>query len=271
MPESASETLGLAAVVADTALKAARNDPNLAQSGRNLSKAVLTATEAINNVLLPLAAFNYGIAKAKEYFEHRFNDDLNEKLRTRAPHEVVSPLPSIAGPALQGLAFSHEETQLKELYLNLLASAMSGSSSKRVHPAFVEVIKQLSPDEAILLQRLSTLGSARSAPFRQVVKDGSYYTSTDIEAQWAEFCLSSAVSEEMAETYRHNLIRLGVLAKDSWTESTLHPAGHHRYGEYNATVEVAVTETLSVTPFGWQLMEVCIEASAVSPVDIGDG
>lgn len=259
MPDSTNESLGLAAVVADKALKAASNDPNLVQSGRNLARAVLTATEAINNVLLPLAAANYGIEKAKEYFQGRFNGELSEKLRRIAPHEVVSPKPSVTGPALQALAFCHEETQLKELYLNLLASAMCSTLATRVHPAFVEVIRQISPDEAVLLQKLSALEPAHGAPFKQVVKEGAYYN--DIEQQWAEFCTKSAVSEEMAETYRNNLIRLGLLSKDSWTESSFHPAGHHRYGDYEAAVEITVTETLSVTAFGWQLMEICLGPS----------
>jgi hypothetical protein len=67
---------------------------------------------------------------------------------------LVEPKASIAGPALQGLAFTHEEPNLKEMYLSLLATAMDGRVADDAHPAFVEIIKQLNSEEARLLREL---------------------------------------------------------------------------------------------------------------------
>jgi hypothetical protein len=53
---------------------------------------------------------------------------------------------------MQGLAFSYEEPDLKELYLSLLASAMDGRVSADAHPGFVEIIRQLTSEEARLLR-----------------------------------------------------------------------------------------------------------------------
>jgi hypothetical protein len=53
---------------------------------------------------------------------------------------------------LQGLAFSHEEDDLKRLYLNLLATAMDSRAAATAHPSFVEIIKQLTGEEAALLR-----------------------------------------------------------------------------------------------------------------------
>src|SRR5690606_29157112 len=89
-------------------------------------------------------------------FAERFTADLSEKTRTIPLESVVEPKASVAGPALQGLAFTHEEPVLKDLYLNLLASAMDGRTSSHVHPSFVEIIKQLDGAEAKLLK--SALG-----------------------------------------------------------------------------------------------------------------
>ena len=44
--------------------------------------------------------------------------------------------------------------ELRNMYANLLASSMNKTVKNHVHPSFVEIIKQLSPDEAKILQRI---------------------------------------------------------------------------------------------------------------------
>ena len=132
-------------------IKLAGDDPAVKQSGRELGKSALTLTKAINNVLLPLAALNYGIDKARAYFADNFTDDLAEKAARITTENLVEPKPSIAGPALQGLAFVHEEAELRERFLELLAAAMDKSRSDLVHPSFVEILRQIDAREAQLL------------------------------------------------------------------------------------------------------------------------
>jgi hypothetical protein len=100
------------------------------------------------------------------YFKTRFQSDLEEKLAGVPQDEVIEPKPSLAGPILQGLAFSHDEHMLKEMYLRLLASAMNKTEAANAHPAFAEVIKQLSAEEADLLCR--TLTGLNPKPIVQV-------------------------------------------------------------------------------------------------------
>lgn len=142
------DTVGIASEV----IKIASKDANARAAGHELGKSALTVTRAINTALLPIAALNYGIEKARNYFERHFASDLSAKANTIPPEQVVEPKASIAGPALQGLAFSHDEFDLKELYLNLLAASMDGRISNQVHPAFVPVIQQLTSYEARLLR-----------------------------------------------------------------------------------------------------------------------
>lgn len=133
-------------------MKAARDDPNVQVAGSELGKTALTITKTINNALLPLAAINFAFDKAREYFAERFQCDLGDKAAGIPPDKVVEPKASVAGPALQGLAFSHEEPDLKDMYLNLLTSAMDGRVADRTHPAFVEIIRQPNSEEAKLLR-----------------------------------------------------------------------------------------------------------------------
>jgi hypothetical protein len=157
-------------------IKAAGENPDTKQAGRELGKATLTLAKAINLALLPLAAVNFGFEKAKVYFADHFSRDIAEKAAHIPAENLVEPKASIAGPALQGLAFSHEESDLKEMYLNLLASAMDDRVSSSAHPAFVEIIKQLTAAEAQLLR--SVLGRTGLIPIAELqlrnVEDSAY-------------------------------------------------------------------------------------------------
>jgi len=133
-------------------IKAATENPQVREAGANLSQAALTITKTINNALLPLAALNFAVEKARTYFAERFQAELLTKAAAIPVDEVVEPKASIAGPALQGLAFAHEEPNLKDMYLSLLTTAMDGRVTGNAHPAFVEVIRQLESEEARLLR-----------------------------------------------------------------------------------------------------------------------
>ena len=133
-------------------IKAAGDNPNVKEAAGNLGQSAVTLTKTINNALLPLAAINFAFDKARAYFNGKFQQDLSEKA-SRIPSEaMVEPKASIAGPTLQGLAFTHEEPGLKDMYLNLLATAMDGRISITAHPAFVEIIKQLDAEDADLMR-----------------------------------------------------------------------------------------------------------------------
>ena len=147
------EQAKMAAEVIGALIQTAGDSPDVKQAGAEIGKAALTLAKSVNVVLLPLAAINFGYDKAKEYFSNKskFEKEFSEKTNKILPEDVIEPKPSIAGPVLQGLAFSHDEPNLKEMYLNLLSNSMNRKKSSRVHPAFVEIIKQLSADEIYAL------------------------------------------------------------------------------------------------------------------------
>lgn len=81
---------------------------------------------------------------------------LAEKLKHIPEEKIVEPEPYVAVPALQQLSYSLDSEELRELYANLLASSMNIDKKGEVHPAFVDIIKQLAPDEAKLLRYFSS-------------------------------------------------------------------------------------------------------------------
>lgn len=149
--------------VAGELLGVAKASPHMRAAGDHTAKALAIAAETIHTVLLPLAAMNYGARKAKDYFENKFSIDFEPRVADIPPEELVEPKASVAGPALQGLAYSFEENELREMYLALLASAMDGRTAKEAHPAFAEIIRQLSADEVSWLEPLLVASGAAAA------------------------------------------------------------------------------------------------------------
>lgn len=147
-------------------IKAAGDNPNVKEAANNLGQAAVTLTKTINNALLPLAAINFAFDKAREYFDGQFQQELSEKALKIPGEAIVEPKASIAGPTLQGLAFTHEEPNLKNMYLSLLATAMDTRVSANAHPAFVEIIKQLDSEDADLVRQ--ALQSVAAIPIVQL-------------------------------------------------------------------------------------------------------
>ena len=164
-PPASSINVGDAAKIV---LSLASDAPELAEAGRSAARSVLTVTNAVENVLLPLAAVNFAVVKAQNYFKQKFPEDIAEVTRDVPPDGVVEPKASVAAPALQGLAFSHEEPDLKAMYLNLLRTAMDARTTATAHPAYVDIIRQMTAIEAQWFKAIIEAGS--HLPIANLVK-----------------------------------------------------------------------------------------------------
>ena len=92
------------------------------------------------------------------------NGEESIKLTASAVQEKASKIPEekltepesyVAIPAIQQLSYCYDSEELREMYANLLVSSMNTDTKYQVHPSFVDIIKQLTPDEAKLLKKLS--------------------------------------------------------------------------------------------------------------------
>ena len=129
--------------------------------------------QAINVALMPVhqwvAEGYYKLDETKKI--------LAEKLKNVPPNEVVSPKPHIAIPVLQAISYSMDNEEIRNMYANLLASSMQEKVKQDVHPAFVEIIKQLSPDEARILKFLNSTKESQPMIALQLEKErgGGWY------------------------------------------------------------------------------------------------
>lgn len=197
-------------------IKVAGENPNVKEAGQNLGQTVLTITKTINNVMLPLAAVNFAFDKARIYFEEKFQQDLSQKASNIPPELIIEPKASIAGPALQGLAFTHEEANLKDMYLSLLTTAMDGRVAEEAHPAFVEIIKQLTSEEAFLIRDL--LKSSSPMPVVEIMmtttgEQGQRFLASHLLNN-IDLNSNAAIENPKLPAMVDNWIRLGLVIVD---------------------------------------------------------
>jgi hypothetical protein len=197
-------------------LKAAGDSPNVKAAGKNLGDTALTITKTINNALLPLAAVNFAFDKAKDYFDNNFQTDLSLKAKDIPEKDLIEPKASIAGPALQGLAFTHDELNLKDMYLSLLTTAMNTKVADDAHPAFVEIIKQLNSEEAGIIQGI--LKSKNPLPITEArlknLENNSWSTLVTNMLNLKDTETKKYIEDKHGPAMVDNWIRLGLVEVD---------------------------------------------------------
>ncbi|MBA3572004.1 MAG: DUF4393 domain-containing protein [Pyrinomonadaceae bacterium] len=117
--------------------------PATQEVGRNL----VTVARSISVALAPLEAAVWGYARIKEWLSAK----LTTKLAGRNADDIQTPALVVAGPALLNVSFAANEPHLRDMYANLLATAMDKSVAGKALPSYVHILQQLSPDEARLL------------------------------------------------------------------------------------------------------------------------
>ncbi len=195
-------------------LAASRDSVEMKRAGRAIGSSLATIATTVENALLPLAAINYGIEKARQYFAGKFQSDF-EAITADIPSDaIVDPKPSVAGPALQGLAFSFEEPDLKVLYLNLLKTSIDSRVSDQAHPSYVEIIKQMSSEEARLLGNILNANAKLPAARIEIKINGGTIEPRKVFINSINMTNKNQVIIQNIEAMINNWCRLGILSID---------------------------------------------------------
>lgn len=165
--------------------------------------------------LTHIQAIEMAFSIFREYYPQLKQDVLNEldylvkeKLRNVPENNIVSPTPRIAVPALQNASIT-EEYEIRELYANLLANSMNKVVKDGVHPAYVEIVKQLSPDEAKILCYMRNHTTVPTITLRRENDKGEGIEIIKNFSNIGE--LSKCEHPFEVNKYFNNLIRLGLL------------------------------------------------------------
>ncbi len=79
---------------------------------------------------------------------------VQEKAKNIPEEKLTEPEPYVAIPAVQQLSYCYDSEELRELYANLLVSSMNVDTKHYVYPSFVDIIKQLSPMDAKVIEAM---------------------------------------------------------------------------------------------------------------------
>lgn len=174
----------------------------------------LTYTQAIEMAFSVFRAY-YPQLK-QEVFDELYRL-VEEKLNDVPKQNIAAPTPRIAVPALQNASIT-EEADIRVLYANLLANSMNSIVKKGVHPAYVEIIKQLSPDEAKILNYIS---AKRIIPTITLRRENEKGEGTEIVKNFSNIGELSACDQPFEiNRYFDNLIRLGLLEVSNFSSLT---------------------------------------------------
>jgi hypothetical protein len=223
---------------------------------------------AIKAALAPLEQWvlqkEYNVAETKRLLE--------EKLKNVPPEQIQPPEAHIAVPAMQYISYCMDNDELRDMYANLLANSMNEVIKNGVHPGFVEIIKQLCPDEAKILKAFRTKKMCPTITLRYEDEKGQ---GMDIIKEF------SIIGEQMlcehpfdTRKYFDNLVRLGLLERPalvSLTNKVLYePLKEHSYilAKMNGPFPTLEGKTynkvkckesfISLTAFGESFCESCL-------------
>lgn len=236
-------------------------------AARKVGEGLETIASTILIALAPLKALVWGY----EQFESFLSIKVAEKLSETPSDEIIEPKLHVAGPAIEALRYTGNEETLSDLYANLLAASMDARTAFKAHPGFVEIIKQITPDEARLLKYFSIAERLPLITVQKAVKsesnEGGY---VDVLVKFSTFCGDAGCEHShLTPAYLDNLARLGIItlpdkfytAKDAYEELENHPSVLEVKEQINSSGEgkAEISKRLvEITSLGEQFMEACV-------------
>lgn len=214
--EQAAKELGI------TQLVPAIYQDLLQPAAREVGQQFVVVAKAVGVALTPLHATVWGFDQVKDYLSAQ----VARKLANKPAAEIKSPDLVVAGPAMLNMRFAADAPHLREMYANLLATAMHAPSAEKAHPSFVQIIQQLSSPEAQILKVIARDYKSGSVLFREdlaslesPLRDDFMHKwrpfgSSTISSEWQDLCAKCGITTPaLVHTFYRNLVRLAVLVE----------------------------------------------------------
>ena len=98
--------------------------------------------------------YNFGykmdikVRQRKQEVDNLFLKDIVTEVSNIPIDQIQEPKLSVLGPALEASKYYIDDEELRSLFAKLIAASMDNSKNEVLQPAFVEIIKQMSPIDA---------------------------------------------------------------------------------------------------------------------------
>ena len=242
-----------------------------ADGGREIVKSTSSTINliprAIKAALSPLEKW----IMLKEYNLEVVRRLLEKKLENISFDKISTPEPYVAVPAVEYLSYSIDNDTLREMYANLLAHSMVDVVKNSVHPGFVDIIKQLSPDEAKILKYMND--DHNVVPTINVRYQNGKGEGLDIVKNFSDIGEKSGCEiPNSTEQVFDNLSRLGLVDKTELgaliNKDLYKPLKEHKFLDEYRNIQkfkeqgfkLNFTESMvQLTAFGRVFCYVCIE------------
>ncbi len=221
----------------------------LQPSIQEVGKGLVHVAKAVTIATAPFEATVWGYDKMRELVKAT----MTKKLAKVPPENIVTPALNIAGPVLTNYAFVSGIEELREMYENLLATSMSREKCALAHPAYCQVIQQLSSDEAILIKHLPAIEAKGAWVCHEMSNLDGVMLTKPVNHTFSKICHDVGLqSPEMYDSYLDNLLRLRILSKQVFSS----------YDDLQAPAKDRVQTNdvgIVISDFGWSFINACVE------------
>ena len=126
-----------------------------------LSKPIQTFGNGLDKCLKFMGAIvypsMYEYTQNAEYKLKEIDRKLAEKYHSIPEDKQVNPRMNIMGPAVELLKYNLDEQHIKDIFVNIMTNEMNLDKQSKVLPSYIEVVKQLSKDDAFMLKSIYDL------------------------------------------------------------------------------------------------------------------
>lgn len=232
--------------------------PFAKETGEFLARVPKAINAALSGIDVWIEERKYAVSETKKM--------LAKKLKNVDPAKIVPPEPYIAVPAMQAISYSMNSHELREMYANLLAKSMNFDTKENVHPSFVEIIKQMSPLDSIVMKEIASNVIAPMISLRITKEDSDAGADMIRHITWMNFADTIKISSSLDNLKKCGLIEL----KDEshYTDESNYDKiknSHHFQALKNSVKPTAdfpvvqeVQQLITVTDFGKLFYEICI-------------
>lgn len=190
-------------------LELAKASPAMAAAADTYARRLAVRQEIRLKLIQPFARL---IGVRADYFEQgQFEADLTEQLEDIPDENLQTPPGHVMGPAMQGLGFTLDEPDLKQMYLRLLAAASDNRRSDVAHPSFAQIIRELSSAEAGLLMVVLSSPQLPIARIKLTTRPNEWRDLRHNVLAWSDASERTPEELNLRAAWIDNWIRLGLV------------------------------------------------------------
>ncbi|MDP0481816.1 DUF4393 domain-containing protein [Bacillus subtilis] len=108
-----------------------------------------------------------------------FKEELETKVSSIPEESLTEPPLHIIGPTIEASKFYFENDELRSMFANLIAASFDAKTLNKTHPAFIELIKQLSPLDAKNLKIFKSGNTYPIVKYNLMTENNSSFTEKD--------------------------------------------------------------------------------------------